>query len=184
VPRKADPQLEKTIISAAVRLLERGGLEAITMREVAKMAATTTPTIYERFTDRDALLEAVTNVYRDELSARLDSRDSLEQMGRKFLQFCLEKPNAIDLLIDRMAANLEAAKKGPVYDLVRTNLVKLNGFPPKTADEITLATTSTMAGTAILINRVGRGSRAANELQDATLKLLRRVANSNNKRDH
>lgn len=184
MPRKADPQLEKTIVSAAVRLLERGGVEAITMREVAKVAGTTTPTLYERFTDREALLEAVTNVYRDELTARLDPRDSLEQLGRKFLQFCFEKPNAIDLLIDRMALNLENSKKGPIYDMVRINLVKLSGFSPKAAEEITLATTSTMAGAAMMISRLGRSSRAANELQEATLKLLRRVANSNQKRDN
>lgn len=181
MPRKADPNLERTIIDAAIRLLEKGGLEAITMREVAKAARTTTPTLYERFADRDALLRAVTDVFRDQLSRQFDVHDSIEQMGDKFLQFCIENPNAIELLIERMAQNLKSSTKGPVFQMVRTNLVKLNGFTPKQAEELTVATTSTMVGAALLLSRLGCTSAAGRELQDATLKLLHRVSHSNHK---
>jgi AcrR family transcriptional regulator len=179
MPRKADPNLERTIVDAAIRLLEKGGMEAITMREVAKAARTTTPTLYERFTDRDALLRAITDVYRDELRCRFDSNDSIEQMGNKFLEFCVEKPHAIELLIERVAQNLKGEVKGPIYGIVRTNLIKLSGFPPKQAEELTLATTSTIAGAALMMSRLGCTSRASRDLRDATVKMLRRIAVSN-----
>jgi len=181
VPRKADPNLERTIVDAAIRLLEKGGVEAITMREVAKAARTTTPTLYERFTDRDALLHAVTDIYRDRLGQKLNPNDSIAEMGEKFLEFCAENPNAINLLIERMAHNLKSSTKGPIFQMVRTNLIKLNGLPPKTADEMTIATTSTIAGAAFLMNRLGCTTRASQELQDATLKMLQRVTMSNHK---
>jgi AcrR family transcriptional regulator len=182
MPRKADPNLERTIVDAAIRLLEKGGLEAITMREVAKAARTTTPTLYERFTDRDALLRAITDIYRDELSRRFDAHDSIERMGDKFLEFCIEKPHAIELLIERVAQNLKGDVKGPIYSMVRSNLMKLNGFPPKQAEELTLATTSTIAGAALMMSRLGCTSRASRDLHDATVKMLRRVALSNTRR--
>lgn len=179
MPRKADPNLERTIVDAAIRLLENGGLEAITMREVAKAARTTTPTLYERFTDRDALLHAVTDVYRDRLGKKLNPNDSIEQMGGKFLEFCADNPNAIELLIERMAQNLKGTTKGPIFQMVRTNLMKLNGFSPKLADEMTTATTSTIAGAALLMSRLGCATKAGKELQDATLKMLHRVTTAN-----
>ena len=175
MPRKADPNLERTIVDAAIRLLEKGGLDAITMREVAKAARTTTPTLYERFTDRDALLAAITDVYRDRLGQKFNPSDSIDRMGDKFLEFCAENPNAIDLLIERMAQNLKSSTKGPIFQMVRSNLMKANGFAPKLADEMTIATTSTIAGAALLMSRLGCNSKAGKELQDATLKLLQRV---------
>ena len=59
MPRQADPQLEQRILDAACRLWSRGGEKALTMRGVAKAAGTTTPTLYERYHDRDDILRAV-----------------------------------------------------------------------------------------------------------------------------
>lgn len=178
MPRKPDPDLERNIVDAALRLLEKGGLEAVTMREVAKAAGTTTPTLYERFTDREALVAAVTDVFRDRLVALLDQEDSLEQLGRKFLDFCQENPNVVGLLVSRMAQNLKSRSQGPVYELVRDNLVKTCGFSSKDADEVTLATSSTMVGAALLITELGAQTRAGKELYAATIKLLQRIVKS------
>ena len=59
LPRKPDPQLEQRVVSAALCLLDAGGLPAITLRAVARQARTTTPIIYERFTNRDKPLQSV-----------------------------------------------------------------------------------------------------------------------------
>jgi len=179
VPRKPDPDLERHIVEAASRLLESGGLEAVTMREVAKVAGTTTPTLYERFADREALVAAVTDVFRDRLMAVLNPEDSLEQLGRKFLDFCQENPNAVGLLVTRVAQNLRSRSQGPVYELVRKNLVKLNGFSSKDAEEVTLATSSTMVGAALLMTELGAQTRAGKDLYAATIKLLQRIMKSN-----
>ncbi len=176
MPRKPDPNLEQAIIDAAVRLLDQHGMESVTMREVAKAAGTTTPTLYERFRDRQALLDAVTDRYRNNLIARLDKNDSLERLGAKFLRFCCENPNVIEMLVHRVATNITDNAKGPVYELVRANLVKLSGFSKADAEDMTLATSSTIAGAALLISRVGADSPAAKQVERATVKLLRRIS--------
>ena len=176
MPRKPDPKLEQTILDAALRLLEKQGIEAVTMREVARAARTTTPTLYERFQDRDALLDAITDFHRDRLLANLSPNDSLEQAGAKFLAYCRKNPNAVNLLLKRIANNLKGKKRGPMYELVRNNLMKINGLDAKEAEELTLATSSMVFGTALLCNTLGPG--AANELERAMLKTMRRLVPS------
>ena len=75
MPRKADPKLEKTIITAATRILDKNGIDAVTMREVAKAAGTTTPTLYERFKDRDALLIGVLDRVAYDMLARMQPEE-------------------------------------------------------------------------------------------------------------
>lgn len=58
LPRTLDPQLEQRVVSAALCLLDAGGLPA-TLRAVSRQARTTTPIIYERFTNRDKPLQSV-----------------------------------------------------------------------------------------------------------------------------
>lgn len=176
MPRKPDPNLETTIVAAAVRLVEKAGVEGVTMREVARAAGTTTPTIYERFKDRDSLMEAVTDAFRDQLIAKLDARDSLEHMGGKFLHFCYEHPHTIELLVRRIATNLRSKSKGPVYEMVRNNLVSLSGYSPKEAEDLTLATSATIAGTALLIRHLTADAAASKELIRTSLKLLRTIS--------
>ena len=177
MPRKPDPNLEQAILDAALRLLEKHGVDAVTMREVAKAAGTTTPTLYERFRDRDTLLEAITDFHRDKLISNLSENDSLEQAAAKFLAYCRKSPNAVDLLLKRIATNLKAKKRGPMYELVRNNLMKINGLDAKEAEEMTLATSSMIFGTALLCSNLGQGSAAA-ELERATLKTMRRLVSS------
>jgi AcrR family transcriptional regulator len=177
LPRKPDPKLEQAIVDAALRLLEKHGIGAVTMREVAKAAGTTTPTLYERFRDRDALLDAITDVHRDRLLAMLSPDDSLEKAGARFLAYCRKCPNAVDLLLKRIAANLKSKKPGPMYEQVRSNLVKLHGLGSREAEELTLASSSMVFGTALLCSTLGAGS-AATELERAMLKTMRRLVNS------
>src|SRR6516164_9104387 len=78
MPRKPDPVLEQKIAAAALRLLDRGGEEAITLRAVAREAGTTTPTIYERFHDRDELIREVVALATEEIVAMLRPKASIE----------------------------------------------------------------------------------------------------------
>jgi len=56
MPRKLDPRLEGKIIDAAYKIWRKQGEQALTMRRVARAAGTTTPTLYERFSDKSNLL--------------------------------------------------------------------------------------------------------------------------------
>src|ERR1700682_5286255 len=59
MPRTADPELPHRILKAADALWQSGGEEAGTIRGVAAEAATTTPTVYSYYADREALLTAL-----------------------------------------------------------------------------------------------------------------------------
>jgi len=53
MPRKADVRLESRILDAAYRMWSERGEHALTMRAVASASGTTTPTLYERFSNKD-----------------------------------------------------------------------------------------------------------------------------------
>ncbi len=147
------------------------------MREVAKGAKTTTPTLYERFKDRDALIEAMTDVHRDRLFAVISTDDSMELVGSKVLAYCRKNPNAVDLLLKRIATNVKSKKHGPIAELVRRNLIERDGLSEKDADEITLASSSMIYGTAMLCSNIGSGSPAVN-LERTTLKAMRKLVSA------
>lgn len=62
------------ISTIALRLLESGGPEAVTMRAVAKLARITPMAIYHHFPNREALLEAITNGEFDRVLEYVDAR--------------------------------------------------------------------------------------------------------------
>ena len=103
MPRQADPELEQRILDAACRLWSRGGGKALTMRAVAQSAGTTTPTVYERYHDRDDILRAVRIRTRVELFAALSRTRSLRQACERYLQFALEHRHAYEMLFDGFA---------------------------------------------------------------------------------
>ena len=74
MPRIADPELPHRILNAADALWQSGGEEAVTIRGVATKAATTTPTVYSYYADREALLAALRALaFQDRKSTRLNS---------------------------------------------------------------------------------------------------------------
>ena len=79
MPRLPDPELEQRILDAASRLWARGGEKALTMRAVAKAAGTTTPTVYERYRDRDDILRSLRQQTRAELFIALSRARNLRQ---------------------------------------------------------------------------------------------------------
>src|SRR2546421_4419222 len=90
VPRHPDPQLEQRILDAAIRLWARGGPKALTMRAVARTAGTTTPTVYERYRDRDDILRALRLQTRRELFDALSRTRTLAQACERYLRFALK----------------------------------------------------------------------------------------------
>ena len=74
MPRTADPELPHRILKAADALWQSGGEEAVTIRGVAAEAATTTPTVYSYYADREALLTALRALAFQRFSAYLQNR--------------------------------------------------------------------------------------------------------------
>jgi AcrR family transcriptional regulator len=155
LPRQADPQLEQRILDAACRLWSRGGQEALTMRGVAKAAGTTTPTLYERYHDRDDILRAVRLQTRVELFAVLAPTASITQACERYLEFALDHPHAYEMLFDGFAQPPSLHEPWPSFNLMRQRLTKRLGGTPRKHTRLMLSVWSLMHGTAMLMIRGG-----------------------------
>jgi AcrR family transcriptional regulator len=155
LPRQADPQLEQRILDAACRLWSRGGEEALTMRGVAKAAGTTTPTLYERYHDREDILRAVRIQTRIELFAVLGDTRSITQACERYLEFALEHPHAYEMLFDGFAQPPSLYEPWPSFNLMRLRLAQRLGGSPRRHTRLMLSVWSLMHGTAILMIRGG-----------------------------
>ncbi len=155
MPRKADPQLEQRILEAAGRLRARGGEKALTMRAVAKAAGTTTPTVYERYRDRDDILRALRIQTRIELFSTLRASRTLAQACQSYLEFALEHRHAYEVLYDRFAEPPSLHEPWPSFNLLRERLTKRLGGTPRQHTRLMLSLWSLMHGTAVLLIRGG-----------------------------
>lgn len=93
------------ILTAARRLLDRGGAEAVTMRPVAEAVGVTPMAVYRHFSNRDALLNALADQGFEELAARLatkrlssGSENRLTAMADLYLEHALENPRLFELM--------------------------------------------------------------------------------------
>jgi AcrR family transcriptional regulator len=153
MPRHADPDLEQRILGAASRLWARGGEKMLTMRAVASAAGTTTPTVYERYRDRDDILRALRLKTRSELFAALTRTRTLREAIQKQLEFALENTHAYEVLFDGVGRPPSLYEPWPSFKLVRERLAKLIGGTPRQHNRLMLAIWSLMHGTAMLIIR-------------------------------
>lgn len=155
MPRHPDPDLEQRILGAASRLWARGGEKALTMRAVAKAAGTTTPTVYERYRDRDDILRALRLKTRRELFAALSVTRTLREAFQRQLEFALENSHAYEVLFDGVAKPPSLHEPWPSFNLMRDRIAKRLGGTPRQHTRLMLAVWSLMHGTAMLIIRGG-----------------------------
>lgn len=82
--------LRRALVAVARRMLERGGLEGLSLRELARAANVSHNAPYRHFPSRDALLVALAAEGFAELTARLRATDgTLEALGRAYVDFAL-----------------------------------------------------------------------------------------------
>jgi AcrR family transcriptional regulator len=93
------------IATAARRLLDREGAEAVTMRRVAEAVGITPMAVYRHYPDRAGLLNALANEGFDELARRLatkrfsvDIERRLTKMADIYLEHALENPRLFELM--------------------------------------------------------------------------------------
>jgi AcrR family transcriptional regulator len=153
LPRHPDPELEQRILDAASRLWGRSGEKGLTMRAVAKAAGTTTPTVYERYRDRDDILRALRLQTRRELFAVIGRTHSLRQACQRQLQFALERSHAYEVLFDGVAQPPSLHESWPSFNFMRQRLAEQLGGDPHKHTRLMLAIWSLVHGTAMLIIR-------------------------------
>ena len=99
MPKPPNPLLEKKILKAALDLLARRGDHALTMRALAAAAGTTTPTLYQRFADRDAILQAICEDAKHRLANEIRKAQSVEDACRRYLLFARKHAHEYELLL-------------------------------------------------------------------------------------
>jgi len=155
VPRHPDPELEQRILAAASRLWARGGEKALTMRAIAKAAGTTTPTVYERYRDREDIRRALRLKTRGELFSVLTTTRNLNAAIENYLKFALEHPHGYEVLFDGVGKPPSLNEPWPSFNLMRERLAQRLGGDPRNHNRLMLAIWSLMHGSAMLIIRGG-----------------------------
>jgi len=183
LPRQADPQLEQRILNAACRLWSRGGTKALTMRGVAKAAGTTTPTIYERYRDREDILSAVRLQTRLELFAALTHTRSLTQACERYLGYALENPHAYEVLFDEFAKPPSLHEPWPSFNLMRMRLAQRLNIAPRKVTRLMLSLWSLMHGTALLMIRGGVTGPLRTQMVYACLDALEAIVDDAKRRN-
>jgi AcrR family transcriptional regulator len=98
MPPIPDKHLEERILKAAHRLWCVQGKNRFTLRDIAREARTTTPTIYQRFRNKEALRQALALRFRDALNAEICSSSSPEEACRRHLRYAETNPLEYKLL--------------------------------------------------------------------------------------
>src|SRR5215218_4637765 len=102
---KHDKETRAAMLAAAMRLLEKGGQDTVTMRRVAKAVGVTPMAIYHHFPDRDALLRLLADIESDRIGALFDgwpARGSpvgrLRRMAASYVDYSFDRPRLFAFL--------------------------------------------------------------------------------------
>jgi AcrR family transcriptional regulator len=125
--RKQEMRSEETkqsILMAARELFGKKGFDAVTMREIAKLAGCSHTTIYIYFKDKEALLyqpsmgplqslqEQMTFILKE---SQLTPEDKLKSITRKFIEFSLSNRNMYTIFFMTQATRVD--EEEPILEI-------------------------------------------------------------------
>jgi AcrR family transcriptional regulator len=103
-----------SIVDAAWRMVREHGLAGLSIRELAKAAGITTPTVYAYFVSKDAIYDAMFVQAASEFAERMTQpyqatspRELLTQGLQRFVAFCTSDPTRYQLLFQRTIPGFE-----------------------------------------------------------------------------
>jgi AcrR family transcriptional regulator len=105
-------ELRAALLRAAGRLLEKQGLAALSLREVARCAGVSHNAPYRHFPDRDSLLAALAAAGFAALGTALQeaaARGGLRAMGETYVDFALARPQRFRLMFGALPIAQHAA---------------------------------------------------------------------------
>ena len=151
MPRKPDRGLESRILNAAYRLWINQGEHGLTMRAVAKAARTTTPTLYERFKDKHALMLALRRRAQQMLLAAIEPAENIVETCRRALDFTSSHIHEYELLAKDWAVRLSRKEPTPSFDLLKERLARQLGGSPDDYLQLALCITMLYHGSSTLL---------------------------------
>jgi AcrR family transcriptional regulator len=173
MPRLPDAALEERIVAAAVRLLDRGGEAAITLRAVAKEAGTTTPTIYQRFPDRAALMKKLVGQLTDGVMEILRPQATIEAIFRRYLGYSQSHSMRVSLMVETFGTRYVAGASMPAFELLQSRITEEVGIKGRECEDLALAIASLAFGTAQGMIAAGTDSKHAAQFQRSAMQALR-----------
>lgn len=173
MPRKPNVGLGAAIVASALQLIDECGVDALTMREVARRAHTSTPTLYERFYERETLLWALVEYVQADLYRIGFACPSLPEMGAVLLDYAARHPGRLDLMNQYLPRLLGTDRPKPTIELLQKRFVEELDFSSAAAEESAHALAALLIGASMLM-RNAEPSVAAS-LRSAALRAVREM---------
>jgi AcrR family transcriptional regulator len=95
---------ENQIQEEAVRLVDEAGIEALSMRVLARRLGVGAPSLYRYFPDKETLVRAVSAQILTELAQEVGHHESLAGMARAYWDYGLRCPNRYAVVASRAPA--------------------------------------------------------------------------------
>jgi AcrR family transcriptional regulator len=169
MPRKADARLEGRILDAAYRMWSKCGEHALTMRAVASASGTTTPTLYERFSNKDDLLSLLRRRARLNLFSAIKSSRSSAQACRRVLDFFATHPNDFRLISEDWALAFARKEHMPSFEFLKRLLAAELGGKPDHHTAVALSLVALLHGTSTLLHSVDVHKKISRDFRRACI---------------
>ena len=116
--------LSRALLQEAVRTIQRGGVESLTLRRVGEKLGVSRTALYRHFTDKSALLAAVAQEgfrtlriqNQDAWQTRGGGRAGFAAMGAAYVQFAVDHPSHYRVMfggfVDELVRNPGLAEEG------------------------------------------------------------------------
>ena len=169
MPRKADARLEGRILDAAYHIWSRRGEHALTMRAVATASGTTTPTLYERFSNKDDLVSLLRRRARFNLFSAIKSSRTSVQVCNRVLDFFTAHPNDYRLITEDWALAFARKEHMPSFEFLKGRLAIQLGGKPDQHTPLALALVALLHGTATLLRSVNIHQKISRDFRRACI---------------
>lgn len=148
MPRTADPELADEIVRVTADLLEQRGIDGVTMRGVAAAVGCSATTIYQRFENKDELLDgAVVRGLEWFVAAQQDAdkggsgRERISATAHAYVEWGIRNPAMYRLMFEQRlpkpAAGDALTKRRRGWELQRDLLAQVFAARPAGAPEVT-----------------------------------------------
>lgn len=153
--------LRAVLLDQAQAVLRKGGLDALSLRELAREAGVSHAAPRKHFADRDALLDALAERGFDQLAERIadaaarepdDFRRALHAVASAYLEFAVAEPALLDLMFAAKVHNPSDAVRNAVANHMAALLriiargVDAGAYVPSDVERLTLVLSASVQG--------------------------------------
>ena len=131
MPPKLDAHLEGRILKAAHRLWHTRGEHGLTLRAIARDAGTSTPTVYKRFRNKQAILQALAARFQQRLNEACFAANTIEEVCANYLAYAEENPQEYQLLWRTWTGIFNPERSRPGYTWFLSQLAHRFGGAPE-----------------------------------------------------